>query len=215
LNKKKIFYVFFDTADSDFITRISNKYCPIILEHLYNDYDQVKQLNGDRSDSIRLDDYFKNGTGKTLFYLNCKFLSLSCSCKSCCDCHKAVLTTDQIECFSEEFRIQKTKYMRDIELNDPDNLFITKRIVFQEMCQRYLNKRKEYIDELLIKDANKKNLQEYLRIYLLALKKYKKLNHQNYMYVRDDVKNSDYTLFSANIGHVHNLLICDDISAVV
>jgi hypothetical protein len=186
----------------------------MVFIQLAKDYEQVKQPEGDYEDAARTENYFKEGTGKTLAFLNCKlFLGGSCSCKDCCNNHKAVLASDQYKCFGEILEKTKDKFIHSFLTSDPRNERIAERLAFQSMCQYYINDQKLNMDVIEIRTKHLNDPKEYLRLYVKAAKGYLKKNPQGLKYVRSD-GNSCYAQFESAMG-CSKLSPCDTIRSML
>jgi len=207
-----MYYVFFDTVDINFISRIAKKYCPLVFGQFYKDCPQVMQQHG-IVDNEKIKAYFEK-KGKTMAFLECSmFFSVPCSCNGCYNEHKSILASDQLKCFGDVLLDSKKEFLEYLRKIDPGNKKEHERLAFQTMCQNYLNI--VMINKpIKIRVEYGKNRSEYLRLYAKGAKGYQKKNPMGFKYVRADATYSDYNDFTSQIK-LHNITPCDDIYKVV
>jgi len=187
-----MYYVFFETGNKVFFSRIADAFCSVVVQSIF---EMVKDTLSDVSATDA------NLEKNVLRPLNCVlFPSVCCGNQECGANTIAVLTSDQLDRFEISMTHTNTAFLRaNTVLNNPKG-----RINFQRILQNYRIMNIQGVEQIHIE--NKGNDAEYLRSYIKKTDKLKG-KADGFVYVRAET-DSDYDYFKTHTG-LPNVTACD------
>lgn len=196
-----MYYVFFETRNEDFFSRIADAFCTVVVKSIINILYEIKSTNSvsfiANSDFIdkklKMRELFKS-LSCTLFPVIC------CNNKDCKESNIAVLTSTQLN----RFEISMTNISTKLFVENSIFFNPNERLNFQRILQNYISVNVKGIDQINI--VNNNNHSEYMRMYINETNKLKG-KADGYVYVRGKIK-SDYDYFKTHTK-LSNVIACD------
>jgi len=187
-------YVFFDTGNDAFFSRITDAFCLIFVQSIVG----ASQRNGSTPGFEQIQREF-DAQRKIFSPLNCTvFPSISCCNKECAE-NRTVLTSCQLDRFevsmtsAKHALLNEKKYVKDRRT----------RSNIQTLLESY-----QAINVQIMKvPIRKKHHNEYLRSYVMVTNELKD-KAKGFVYVRSKT-NSDCDYFLANTD-LPNVIVCDN-----
>jgi len=211
-----MYTIFYDTGNDLFFSCIANAFCTAALKYIARHSEQFMQPGGEINNAEKLKNFLEKESKGIIAPLNCGLFS-NCPDQDCKDNYRAVLTSDQVECYSRLM----TEAIKAFYLNPKHANSTRGRTSLQEAFQGYHVVSKRDIKQIPIfgKDTakyKKADIKKYKNKYMEGVKKMldKEADPDAdiFVYVRASI-GSHYNFFLKRVKPP-NLKPCDHLQVV-
>jgi len=212
-----MYNIFYDTGNDVFFSHIADAFCAAALKYIARRSEEFMQQGGTAIDTEKLKNFLQKANERTIVPLNCG-LFYNCADHDCKENYRAVLTSDQIERFSQSIKDAISAFYR----NPAFAKTTRERVNLQEAFQNYYVVSNRGIKEIPISSENnpiefkKSNLRKYKSAYVARVGKMldeeADADADIFVYVRART-GSHYHFFSNRI-RLPNLRPCDFLQVV-